>query len=666
MSKESQSTGLDFDRHINFHNHSVNLPHLRSWVDELVSLTENSLPVRAIPTTDQLIGGIQRYDAIFRELIRQTALFSEPLTKLYGKVWSGTLELLDYMIKSYHRYVTQTNHLKDEAQRMMKQRQKQVAATNIQIEESNLERTVLRAKIRTQEAELDAVHASRRSLERENTRLREILDTYIKSGDAGTQPWSLLDTMEDRSREAEDDEASVFTSSTHQSTTKSIRSAPSAGQENLRNLNRLDIEMNEAIANVLKEEDRQRLMVADLHLLVQKNRFYMEEVAKMMGKERAAKAPALRISVETQVDEADKYGSVNDLYGSPKRKKEQRQPPDQTMGTIVIPNLLIPFLARKDMISSPDVLRVPPLAWLLRNIYVLYEDKIREDTKCAKQNKLPLPMGSHMYNYFLRTTGLQATADAQLAQFCLALRTNIYKHKRVMLFCHQVGVMGPGIAGTPALDVSDTAFILSVIQALIKKGELRPEAAPKGVTTSIVFRSDVRRKVAIEIVPEILGKWLSDGGIDCVQKLRTVPGTDKGSKYVDVDTIIELFLDIWFTIRIEWEDHLSYVFSEHCSTFSVVREAAFADDKGNHDSDTVLVNVQKALADDCNRRPLRKIQDGVPAPNPGGSAEPEDPAAPGLQIKRSSARVGSQQGNPNKEPVVDLLTRQDFIKVCAF
>ena len=91
-----------------YHNYSSNLPHLSNWIDELITQTENSLPISASPETILLVESIHRYDSCFRELINQVSIFSKDQSKLFGKVWVGVLNLLDYMVKLYHRHVKQT------------------------------------------------------------------------------------------------------------------------------------------------------------------------------------------------------------------------------------------------------------------------------------------------------------------------------------------------------------------------------------------------------------------------------------------------------------------------------------------------------------------------------------------------------------------------------
>jgi hypothetical protein len=125
----------DYDPNIIFHSFSSNLPNLQSWIDELINLQDTALPKNSTPSTDQLVQSLQRYDAIYKELLRQTKIFNEPLTRLLSQVWAGVMQLMVYMIKSYHRYVKHTSHLQTQAQSLLTERQKGEAATKIMKEE---------------------------------------------------------------------------------------------------------------------------------------------------------------------------------------------------------------------------------------------------------------------------------------------------------------------------------------------------------------------------------------------------------------------------------------------------------------------------------------------------------------------------------------------------
>ena len=113
-STTSSMAELGYDLNIIFHSHASNIPHINTWIDELVTMTEHGGPMKKYPTTEQLVDILQRYDAVYRELLRQTSIFSEPVTRMLAKLWAGTLKLLDYMVKSYHRYVKHTSSIQEQ------------------------------------------------------------------------------------------------------------------------------------------------------------------------------------------------------------------------------------------------------------------------------------------------------------------------------------------------------------------------------------------------------------------------------------------------------------------------------------------------------------------------------------------------------------------------
>jgi hypothetical protein len=138
MSKRPGTVSHDYDPNIVYHSHSANLPHLANWINDLVTQTESHYPKSQTPSTEDLVRAFQRYDAVFKELLRQTSIFSEPVTKMLSQAWAGAVKLLDYMIKSYHRYVKHTSHLQTQAHNLLNERQRGEAAHKIQKEESDL------------------------------------------------------------------------------------------------------------------------------------------------------------------------------------------------------------------------------------------------------------------------------------------------------------------------------------------------------------------------------------------------------------------------------------------------------------------------------------------------------------------------------------------------
>jgi hypothetical protein len=136
----AESTTKTFDYNLQgvYRNYSSNVPHLQSWIDDLIECSEVSYQQQTSPSTDTIVQSMQRYDVVYKELLRQTRIFSEPLMQMFKQLWTGVLKLLIYMIKSYHRYVKQTSHLQNQATNLLTERQRGEAAHKIQREEFEL------------------------------------------------------------------------------------------------------------------------------------------------------------------------------------------------------------------------------------------------------------------------------------------------------------------------------------------------------------------------------------------------------------------------------------------------------------------------------------------------------------------------------------------------
>ena len=50
----SKNVAHDYDPNLAFSTHNANMPHMSSWIDDLVKMTEKSLPTRSEPTTTQV------------------------------------------------------------------------------------------------------------------------------------------------------------------------------------------------------------------------------------------------------------------------------------------------------------------------------------------------------------------------------------------------------------------------------------------------------------------------------------------------------------------------------------------------------------------------------------------------------------------------------------
>jgi len=528
-----------------------------------------------------------------------------------------------------------------------------------------LERTYYKAKIRNLEAEIESMQATKRSMDRENLQLRTILDVYMRSTEMNDPVWDITseDSIFGRLNGAGGQSHGHHHHHHHHQQQQQLLDAEAkesewrrknsidAGKHQLRELYRLDIEMNEVLVNVLKEEDRQRLLVSDLMNLMRRNQEVFGAGNLVRGKWIAgvSELPKM-VDVAIQVDSKDEFGAVSDLIETPREdiliQVPLLAPATKTKG------VELPYQMRSLMASFPHVLRVPPVAWVCQMIMSIYFDKIREDQQRQEAGLAKLSLGNHVYAYFQKTLKLDAIADVQVAQLMKACETYLATNNRIGLFSSQVGLYDKESA--PKMDVRDTDFILSILSNLVKLGELVPEKASKKKLskTSVIIKPDILRSSAISTVQTIFEKWLPDGGHDYVLKVKAMPHTEKGQKYVDVDNFIEILLDPWHTVRLNWEEHITYMFKEHCTVHRVLSESQFATDSGARDKDTILSQVNKSSAHDCARRPVRYFQK---LEIESKSKETQDDSATG----RKAGKVSSV--NPNKEPVCELMSRKTFM-----
>ena len=516
------------DPHNIFHVYSSNIPHLNSWIDELVDLTKKSSYSRDVPTTEVLVEFTQRYNAVFKELLRQTAVFNLPLSQLVAKAWSGNLKLLDHMIKTYHKHVRETNLVKGQAQQVMREKQTQEASVKNREEESVLERTVLRARIRGLEAEMEAMKIIQNRSNHENRYLRLIVDEYIRSSDANGRFAELMTATEQNA-------AASRHHHHHKTAPKSPKSqddAPNfnavvvgfgrkdtieAGRVQLRELNRIEKEMNSILGAISKEEDRQRLIVQDLRKLVQKNPalFGKDAVTVAGGKAGINLAadtlrggiarPANVVDVGCQVDEKDAMGVLNDLdpemtgivlapslvmtttnasSGEPvaapaaivQRKERLARPPPNISFLEKETTLLnndgshIPYKLRRLMRHFPKVQRLPPIEWLMQNIMSIYVSKIVSDLTREAKGLRRLSLAESIYQYYIELYGIGTVTDVQLSTLVAACEFHRGSVNRVTLFAHQLGLFDK--EAEPTIDERDTQFILLSIKLLIERGQL--------------------------------------------------------------------------------------------------------------------------------------------------------------------------------------------------
>jgi len=351
----------------------------------------------------------------------------------------------------------------------------------------------------------------------------------------------------------------------------------------------------------------------------------------------------------------DEFGVITDLVETPRAQDNHIAPPFSA-NTKHVRGDNVPYQFRGKMTSFPHVLRLPPAAWVCQVILSIYIDKNEADQASLLRDKRPkISMAEHVHNYFKNTLGLASAADAQVAQLLASCEVYMIKFRRIALFASQLGLHDK--ENPPNLDVRDSGFILSIINNLIKLGELVSEKSSSkkkiSKTSSVVIKPDILRSAAVTTLQSIFDKWLPDGGHDYVLKVKAMPSTERGLKYIDLDDYVELLIEPWHTVRLTWEDHLSFTFHENCTVHRVLSEAQFANDAGMREKDTIVSQLSKSSATDCTRRRLRLFQK-----KEAQDHNSDDSAA---VLRRAPGKAS----NSAKEPICELMNRKTFINTVS-
>lgn len=548
------------------------------------------------------------------------------------QVWAGALKLLDYMVKSYHRYVKHTSNIQEQAAVLLAEKQQQMVSMKVREDEFDLEKTYLKAKIRNLEAQIESKDATKREMDRENASLRGILSRYVQSEGMNSPVWDITneDAENNPSVGFEPDQKDVVDQARLQ----------------LRELSRIEIEMNETLGHALREEDKQRVVVKDIMQLLENHQTVFGKGSSATGKwVPGAVDKRTHNEMGVQVDEKEQFGIVTDLMPDNPEDMGMPAPMTSKLPKTRLPE--IPYLLRREMTTQPQVLRIAPAAWLCQSIMAIYMDKITVDAERVAKGLAKNHLPAHIFDYYRRQLHMDALADAIVAQLVRACEHHCKTLPRVALFASQIGLYEKEKA--PNMDVRDTDFVLSVVAALMDLGELVEEKASRRKLTkrSVVVKPDILRSAAIKTVENLFRAWLPDGGQDYVLKVKTMSHTEKGTKYIDVDEFIEILIEPWHNVRTCWEEHVAYLFREHCVVHRVLQEAAFANDNGVADKDTLLSQLSKASAKDCSRRPIRAFQQFL-----GAGRSDSD-----------SSRKGPDGGGAQKEPVCEAINRKAFLNI---
>jgi hypothetical protein len=358
-----------------------------------------------------------------------------------AKLWKGNLALVDYMIKSYHRYVKQTSQLQTQAQQLISERRGNDAADKVKEDDREIEDTVLRSRVRLLETDIDAMQSNYTALVDENLELRRIINEFIRSDQYAseesqvefTEP--LVTSSFTGLRTGESSSPSKLPSISRGHSLRSISSSDGrddnksgaqtspgkkseAHTQQLRMTMQLESEMNGLLNSVLKEEDRQRMIVKELFTLVAKNPevfgkpFPTKELQAMIIPPEETMNRSCDVGI--QVDEKDSHGAVSDLILSP-RDEPDEPAPRPPVETAPIGAELLPFQLRTCMRSFSKILRIPPPAYVCDTIMAIYFDKMRVDDKLMIVGKPRTSLAEHVHQYFVNLYGIGSAADIQVS-----------------------------------------------------------------------------------------------------------------------------------------------------------------------------------------------------------------------------------------------------------
>lgn len=114
--------------------------------------------------------------------------------------------------------------------------------------------------------------------------------------------------------------------------------------------------------------------------------------------------------------------------------------------------------------------------------------------------------------------------------------------------------------------------------------------------------------------------------------------------------MLDLLLEPWHTVRLNWEEHGKFLFRKFCKVYRILQEATFANDEGTLGSDSMLAELDKRHCGDNTRRPLRMFQKHF--------EEANEEREGGPSVQQSN---GGHHHHSVREPVVEMMSRKDFL-----
>jgi hypothetical protein len=358
------------------------------------------------------------------------------------------------------------------------------------------ERTALKAKIRNLEAEIESLQSSNRSLGRENTKSRLIINTFIKNDDLNDNLWGLLEELGSNINDHPHDYDYNLDEGKSQPKSQigfKRKEVIDIGHQHHRTISQLEVETNAIMSSILQEENRQMLIINDFQRLLSEYPQFSGEGHWANGKYIQGPArPVETADVGVQADMKDENGVVEDIVDNQPVYEELLTalaslppPPKSHQGLVIetkINGVEYPYYIRHQMTSYPRVLRIPPIVWTCETIMAIYGYMIVNESRdlirfhsMDHRDMHSFSLQSIAYRYFHDTQSLQSNANMLLAQFLRACEYHYKSSKRVHLFVDQLGMFEKDHSyGTTKYDARDTRMIIQIIDKCYNDHSLRP------------------------------------------------------------------------------------------------------------------------------------------------------------------------------------------------
>lgn len=543
----------------------------------------------------------KRHAVCYEELRRQTAVHSEHLAHLFGKLWEGEDAIVAHLVRQSENTQETAAAWEEEKRAMQRDANDRVQKMSRKYEDAKLDLAVCKAALRDRDCDIETLQFANNTLKKEAATLRFVIGRYVEG--------HIVDE-DRREEELRAERMKLMTEGNAEGEPYGLEEIERLAKQRLKSVFEMNDELDELFAQAATEGNKQRHALHDLTALVESVDPDDFKVGRKLKKKLTVHVGCQHVQLKVEGIKVNK--SV-----PPPRVAE---PPQTGLG--------IPVLLRKQMVSFPKTMRIPSLQATLRLILSIYLDKLLYDRNCDDNLRPRLVLGAFPYKYLLKKFGLVSLSDEQTTQLVTAVEHHRETSKRVRLFGEWLGVDEKG--APPKFTVRDSNFVFGLLVAL-RRGNEFTEAILQDKDQQI----DINRKKAVDTTKAIFSPILPDGGASILHRVQNLPApsVSRNARCVDLDDLLELTHTTWGDVNGTWRDHLEFLYFRHAHLYRVKAEMRFANDNGVSDRDVVLVqedSVKSYVLRDA-RRP---------------AYEPDPVEA----LLRDAAGLGEDDDDRNKRP----------------